>query len=460
MRHRWISNDGNPRLLLIFLGWGADGKMLEGVTKAGYDILAVWDYRDEVFPSHLVADYAEICVLAWSFGVMEANRIAASFGNLSRCVAVNGTNSPVDDHNGIPTAIFEGTLANLDGRNLRKFYRRMCADANVWAELQKSMPDRPLDELIDELAILGHRAARQVEPLRWAKAYIGDSDAIIPTRNQLDSWHGLGVDIVTMADTGHLPDWQSVVDSAVVDKELVAQRFEQAASTYDSEALMQKSVASALWKLTLRHTKLDVDSHVLEVGCGTGLLTRRLIEHLHPANIQLWDIAMCPDGIDKTNFTRCDAELAIKSVPSGSFDLIISASTLQWFNSPSTFIADAVKALRPGGILAVSAYGPNMCGELRQAGYAVSNYPSLESLLSQLEADSVTVIEAVGDTLCQQFDSPRDVIRHLRATGVNALSRLPIPPTQMRGILANYPLDSDGKATLTFNPIYCIIKKL
>jgi len=460
MRHRWISNDGNSRLLLIFLGWGADGKMLEGVTKAGYDILAVWDYRDEAFPSHLVADYAEVCVLAWSFGVMEANRIAASFGNLSRCVAVNGTNSPIDDRNGIPVAIFDGTLANLDIRNLRKFYRRMCVDAHVWAEFQKSMPDRPLDELIDELAILGHRAGQQIEPLRWAKAYVGDSDAIIPTRNQLDSWHDLGVDIVTMAATGHLPDWQSVIDSAVVDKELVAQRFEQAASTYDHEAQMQKSVASALWELTLRHVTLDIDSQVLEVGCGTGLLTRQIIECLHPENLQLWDIAMRPDGIDAVRFSRCDAELAIKSVRPASFDLIISASTLQWFNSPSTFIADAVKILRPGGVLAVSTYGPNMCGELRQAGYAVSNYPSLESLLSRLETDSATVIEAVDDTICQQFDSPRDVIRHLRSTGVNALSRRPIPTSQMRGILANYPLDSDGKATLTFNPIYCIIKKL
>lgn len=460
MKHRWISNDGNPRLLLIFLGWGADWQMLEGVTKAGYDILAVFDYRDETFPSHLIADYAEVCVLAWSFGVMEANRIAASFGNLSRCVAVNGTNSPIDDRHGIPAAIFEGTLANLDVRNLRKFYRRMCADASNWAEFRKSMPQRPLDELINELAILGHRAARQVEPLRWAKAYVGDCDAIIPTRNQLDSWHDQNIDVVTMADTGHLPDWQNVIDSAVVDKELVAQRFEQAASTYDSEALMQKSVASSLWKLTLLHAALDVDSQVLEVGCGTGLLTRQLYERFNSENIRLWDIAMCPDGIDKTHFTRCDAEVAIKSVSPASFDLIISASTLQWFNSPSTFIADAVKTLRPGGVLAVSTYGPNMCGELRQAGYAVCNYPSLDSLLSLLDPDSTEVFEAADDTIFQQFDSPCDVIRHLRLTGVNALSRRPIPPAQMRGILANYPLDADGKATLTFNPIYCIIKKL
>lgn len=460
MRHCWISHDSNPRLILIFLGWGADGKMLEGVTKAGYDILAVWDYRDEAFPSGLLTDYAEVCVVAWSFGVMEANRIAASFSNLSRCVAVNGTNSPIDDNNGIPQAIFDGTLVNLDGRNLRKFYRRMCADAHMWAEFQKSMPDRPLDELVDELTILGHRAGQHVEPLRWAKAYVGDSDAIIPTRNQLNSWHDLGVDIVTMAATGHLPDWQSVIDSAVVDKELVAQRFEQAASTYDHEALMQMSVAASLWELTLLHSNLDVDSQVLEVGCGTGLLTRRLIERLHPENLQLWDIAMCPDGIDEAHFTRCDAELAIKSVSPASFDLIISASTLQWFNSPSTFIADAVKALRPGGMLAVSTYGPNMCCELRQAGYAVSNYPSLASLLSRLDADTATVIDAIDDTICQRFDSPRDVLCHLRSTGVNALSRRPIPTSQMRGILSNYPLDSDGKATLTFNPIYCIIKKV
>ncbi len=63
--------------------------------REGYDTAVVWDYADPrpVDPA-LLSRYAEICVVAWSFGVPYAARFIAGHHDslpITRCVAVCGT---------------------------------------------------------------------------------------------------------------------------------------------------------------------------------------------------------------------------------------------------------------------------------------------------------------------------------------------------------------------------------
>ncbi|MDE6509378.1 MAG: hypothetical protein K2K99_04155, partial [Muribaculaceae bacterium] len=55
----------------------------------------------------------------------------------------------------------------------------------------------------------------------------------------------------------------------------------------------------------------------------------------------------------------------------------------------------------------------------------------------------------------RMFATDVDVIRHLRATGVNARPA----NVSLAGVLPDYPLAADGRAPLTYQPIYMILRK-
>ena len=73
-------------------------------------------------------------------------------------IAINGTESPVDNSTGIPENIFKGTLETLDERNLRKFRMRMSGSHYKNLEGCFNTPD--IDKLKSELEFIlksGHQ---------------------------------------------------------------------------------------------------------------------------------------------------------------------------------------------------------------------------------------------------------------------------------------------------------------
>lgn len=116
-------------------------------------------------------------------------------------------------------------------------------------------------------------------------------------------------------------------------------------------------------------------------------------------------------------------------------------------------------ALRPGGILAFSTYGSEMCRELRQCGIPTRDYLGDDAAIWH-DTPSLANIHTESALLTRRFDSPNEVFRHLRQSGVNALRRNPASTATMRRAISCYPTSSDGKATLTFNPLYFIYRKI
>lgn len=468
MTQRWITHEHNKRLIIIFLGWGADTAAFEGVSRPGYDILALWNYIDESI-SLPTEQYSEICVIAWSFGVMEAARLLGNKlpHNVTLLLAVNGTERPVDDKYGIPVEICEGTLANLNERNLRKFYRRMFASKDEWDAFSVNIPQRSLDELTNELSVLSERACQPISHIPWTAAYIGALDAIFPPQNQLNYWSMMHTPCIELK-SGHFPDWQALIDQAIIDKEYVAHRFEATAHSYDTEADLQRQIASHLWAFTYQQLQSSTPVNVLEIGCGSGILTRQYLAEIKPSEVALWDISSCnidyiiEDYIENLNiyFKQCDAEVELQNVIPESLDLIISSSTVQWFHSPDGFLRNAARALRPGGILAFSTFGPQMCRELKLAGLATHQYFEADTPMWHTAAPELQLITCESALLIKQFDSPHEVFRHLRRSGVNALRRTPIATAVMRNAIHSYPIDAEGYATLTFHPLYFIYRKL
>ena len=80
-------------------------------------------------------------------------------------------------------------------------------------------------------------------------------------------------------------------EDAVSDRErLLVSRFARAIATYEAQATVQREAAERLAELMGRHFHV-LGPRILEVGCGTGLLTRRLLARFAPAELVANDLA-------------------------------------------------------------------------------------------------------------------------------------------------------------------------
>ena len=188
-RHK---NENNPQLLLLFNGWGFDPAMFDGVRAEGSDIFSVYDYgtiRPEQFDfTH--SRTGGVTIVAWSFGVLVADRCAAHIGNVVKAVAVNGSTNPVDDAEGIPREVFLATLQSFNERNREKFYLRAAGGTSALKRMSAKLPDRDVAGQLAELKALHELSLtpRDGERLSWDYAVISTGDRIFPVANLRNAW--------------------------------------------------------------------------------------------------------------------------------------------------------------------------------------------------------------------------------------------------------------------------------
>ena len=442
----------SSRLILIFSGWGTDARLYSGLRGIdGYDIAVMHDYETLQITTEeeqKLSDYSEIVIVAWSYGVASASLFMNEHTSLPYTlrIAVNGTPRPVDDDCGIPRAIFEGTLNTLSENTLRKFYRRMSGGATASKAIEPLLPAIDLEALKRQLTNIGNRPAPHHPATLWDTAVIADSDAIIPTANQLNAWQKL---IPTELVSGpHLPDFQQIIETHITDKELVAQCFGRSIDTYGQHARVQRLMALQLADLLLSEAPARID-RMIEVGAGTGLLTECYAPRLSARHLELWDLIELNPSLPGIHI-NCDAETAMLRQPDRSADVIASAATVQWMNSPIAFARESLRVLRPGGLLALSTFGERNFEELNEFTNRTV-YPSAEQWRHALnvEGHEVSISESI-ETMT--FASPRDLLIHMRLTGVNASSG--------GATRAAMSIMKSGLTSLTYHPLIITVRRL
>lgn len=448
MQKLYLKRGSSKRLISVFLGWAMDYRPFARLHRPGYDLVLLWDYTDSHFDFSEWDDYDEIVVFGWSMGVYFCAEFPPEIERkVTRRIAVNGTMTPMHDYCGIPVDIFMGTLAGLSERNLEKFYMRVCGSREAYNAFKAHRPERDINQLRREL-----EGMTKLEPRegRFDLALIGNADAIFPPQNQESGWLGTPKCVF---HGPHMPDFQSLIDRYVVDKEMVKQRFCDGASTYESEAVVQREMVEEMVGLlgTRRFGR------ILEVGCGTGLLSRKLKDYA-TEHFEMWDI--CPvTPYEGAQVLVTDAENAIKDVAPESFDLIASASAIQWFNSPINFMANAAKALRPDGLLVIGTY---LEGNLEEITSLMSHSLPLMSELEWVSAipRQYDIEEIKSWSRVVEFDTPIEAFRHLKLTGVNSLGRTSGQEVPLRNIIGRYTPAPSGKWQLTYCPVIMILKKV
>lgn len=448
------SKDTRERLLLIFTGWSTDEKIFTSLQLDGWDIMVIYDYTTPhgIDPT-LLNRYREIAIMAWSFGVPVATRFIIDNPQLplTSCIAVNGTLRPIDDQYGIPHDIFTATRNSLCDTSLQKFHRRMCGSSRAFKEWLQSAPTlRSIDTLRQELDIIAAIEDINKHTLLWDHVIISDNDLIIPSVNQQRAWAS-HPDVHTIAGA-HLPDFQLIVNNLLSNKSLIKTRFQKAAPTYNDNADIQARIARSLTQKLTAHISPGSTDSVLEIGCGTGLFTRNYLQHIHPHHLHLWDISHIDPTLPGIH-TICDAELRIINEKTEAHSLIVSTSTIQWFRSPIKFIRRCYSALRPGGLIVISTFGPDNFHELNPyigSPLPPLHYLSLRAWQQSLPTD-IEIIELTEEHHTLTFPTPTDLLRHIRLTGVTT--------SQTSDTHTALTIARSALTTLTYHPIYLLLRK-
>jgi malonyl-CoA O-methyltransferase len=230
-------------------------------------------------------------------------------------------------------------------------------------------------------------------------------------------------------------------------KQRISDAFGAAAGHYDDHAGPQRLAAALVADLAQRQ-KPDGVKRILEIGCGTGFLTRDIQARWPGAELVVTDLS--PDmlaraakgGLVAGTFLAMDGEAPI--FEGEWFDLILSSLAFQWFDDLEGAIARLVALLRPGGSLIFSTMGQGSFARWRAAHDAsgaaagIPAYPSLETLRSMLARFEDGF--AFDEDYALACGGAKGLIAHLKGIGavVPGEGRKPLLPKDLRRVMAAF----------------------
>ncbi len=199
------------------------------------------------------------------------------------------------------------------------------------------------------------------------------------------------------------------------DKALLRKRFREALGSYEKAALVQAEMAESLLS-TVKALGLS-PSRVLEIGAGTGLFTRKFLAAGPKCSLYLAS-DIVPECGPFFEALRCHFIVADGERPpfrAGSFDLVVSNATFQWFLSLGEAFKKLAELLTPGGILAFTTFGPATMAETMPPERPPALKPTGEILA--LGAPYFKPLRAKSWRKVLYFRTPKEVLEHIRKTG-------------------------------------------
>jgi len=206
-------------------------------------------------------------------------------------------------------------------------------------------------------------------------------------------------------------------------KKQIENAFDKGATNYDWAALIQRETAEKL----INFTPDTAPTKILEIGCGTGFLTKLLVQKYPDSQITATDISgkmieKCKSKLPFIHFEKTDGETY---EPTTKYDLIISNMTVQWFDNPVTGIDRLKEFLNPNGSLLFSTLGDKSFYQWRE----ILNDMNLSNGLLKTPEYKYIIDEEIEQAI---YPKGIDFIKNLKDIGANKSDAKPLSPTQLK----------------------------
>ena len=230
-----------------------------------------------------------------------------------------------------------------------------------------------------------------------------------------------------------------------LDKRALANRFGSRAESYEAATPVQQIMGQGLLDKIRSEQPVAGIREILEIGCGTGRLTRALQALFPSANITAIDISpemirFATKQVPGPDYLVIDAEEYLTSLDR-QFDLIVSNATVQWFVELEKAIERMCAALVPGGFLALGTFAERTFCELADAfncAYQNNRLAVQNHVVPMKSVDYLRQIlpeaEVVERDILAHFADVRTFLQSIKDAGaVNAQSgQRPIPRAVLR----------------------------
>lgn len=254
-------------------------------------------------------------------------------------------------------------------------------------------------------------------------------------------------------------------------KQQISEAFGDAAPYYDEHAEVQREVADRLIASLEPWRDILPSGPIIELGCGTGFVTKGLAELYPNREIQVTDLSdevveYCRKKFgeqDNLSFRVQDAEAPVTDEP--HYAMTVCGFSAQWFKDPAQTLAQWLQATKPGGLLLASFPGNEsfpqwrkMCEELGLP-FTGNELPDVEEMVIKMSVGPAQV-DYYEDTITQTYNSARDFFRELKKLGAATQREgRSLTPKELSLLTNHWDSTADGKIEVSYHTVFLAVKR-
>jgi malonyl-CoA O-methyltransferase len=151
----------------------------------------------------------------------------------------------------------------------------------------------------------------------------------------------------------------------------VRRRFDRAAETFDDADFVHRVCGEGLLQ---RMLPMTIDARtVLDLGCATGTLSRKLASRFRKGRVVSLDLSLPMlrrARKMRSRFARIaevQADAAAIPLPASCVDVVVANLLLPWIADVPSMLAEVARVLRQDGLFVFASLGPDSLRELREA---------------------------------------------------------------------------------------------
>jgi malonyl-CoA O-methyltransferase len=252
----------------------------------------------------------------------------------------------------------------------------------------------------------------------------------------------------------------------------IARRFSRAAQTYERGAGLHRHVAARLIGMTPDPDDLGSGS-ILEVGCGTGVLSERIRQRYPQTSLCLLDMADAMVSCVKERWGEAPSlQYVVSDVrefrPDHPFDQVFSSSALHWAVPLEHTFVTLQGMLVPGGGISAAVMIEGTLGELHALRRRVApgkvpsgRLPTADEVISAVQGAGFTVTAREEEAIQTRYHSADDFLQTIHAQGLTggpvSRSAVPLSRAELKRLRKEYGVafrDASGGVYATFVVLY------